>query len=323
MKHVSELDTDSPQVRFAYEKLHELMQENKPHHQSQTQVQRVEDLRSEFSELLCFIRRKEEDKRQEGFDFFEGISNMACRLVAIHKAIRLQATSSQKLAAEHTHNIIHQRAYAKGSDYVGVDFDQQTQIISASIIGNDMFIPKMYLTSSDKMIYFTLQRRQFTLVVYFAMKIYKSQTKSLSNVGLFFRYMMFTYRHLYISLSSDFQSWGGVRFLSPFRVCLIVPPDSDHGPRTESDIKLSYQTPRTTDRVRHHRQKTQSAIFIHGPSLRQNVGPRTESDIKTTLSNARTTDRVCGLSPSPSPWWYQTVSFWGQDGKKRGSPEEG
>ncbi|KAL4575153.1 hypothetical protein LXL04_021995 [Taraxacum kok-saghyz] len=87
--------------------------------------------------------------------------------------------------------------------------------------------------------------------------------------------------------------------------------DSDHGPRTTDRvrIKLSYQTPRTTDRVRHHRQKTQSAIFIHGSSLRQNVGPRTESDIKTTLSNARTTDRVRGLSPSPSPWWYQTAPY--------------
>ena len=69
---------------------------------------------------------------------------------------------------------------------------------------------------------------------------------------------------------------------------------------------MSYQTPRTTDRVRHQRQKTQSAIFFPGPSLRQNVGLRTESDINNTLSNARTKDRVRGLSPSPSLRHNQT-----------------
>ncbi|KAL4562495.1 hypothetical protein LXL04_034701 [Taraxacum kok-saghyz] len=68
--------------------------------------------------------------------------------------------------------------------------------------------------------------------------------------------------------------------------------DSDHGPRTESDIKLSYQTPRTTDRVRHHRQilglrlfttdRVRRKITDHGPSPTSNrhyqtLGPRTES----------------------------------------------
>ncbi|KAL4565966.1 hypothetical protein LXL04_030073 [Taraxacum kok-saghyz] len=59
--------------------------------------------------------------------------------------------------------------------------------------------------------------------------------------------------------------------------------------RTESDIKDSYQTPRTPDRVRHQRQKNESAIFIPEPSLRQNVGPSPWSAIKRTDSG-------------PSPW---------------------
>ncbi|KAL4559919.1 hypothetical protein LXL04_032065 [Taraxacum kok-saghyz] len=62
-----------------------------------------------------------------------------------------------------------------------------------------------------------------------------------------------------------------------------------HTVRTESDIKGSYQTPRTPDRVRHQRQKNESAIFIPGPSLRQNIGPSPWSAIKHTDSG-------------PSPW---------------------
>ncbi|KAL4558266.1 hypothetical protein LXL04_036464 [Taraxacum kok-saghyz] len=59
--------------------------------------------------------------------------------------------------------------------------------------------------------------------------------------------------------------------------------------RTESDIKGSYQTPRTPDRVRHQRQKNESAIFISEPSLSKNVGPSPWSAIKRTDSG-------------PSPW---------------------
>ncbi|KAL4566289.1 hypothetical protein LXL04_030403 [Taraxacum kok-saghyz] len=81
----------------------------------------------------------------------------------------------------------------------------------------------------------------------------------------------------------------------------LRPRTTDHGPRTESDIKLSYQTPRTTDRVRHHRQilglrflytdRVRGKTSDHRPSLTskpcyQTLGPRTESV-------------VC--SPSPSP----------------------
>ncbi|KAL4560619.1 hypothetical protein LXL04_032772 [Taraxacum kok-saghyz] len=62
--------------------------------------------------------------------------------------------------------------------------------------------------------------------------------------------------------------------------------DSDHGPRTESDIKLSYQTPRTTDRVRHHRQIL-GLRFLYTDRVR-----------------GKTSDRVCGLT---SQRRYQTL----------------
>ncbi|KAL4572071.1 hypothetical protein LXL04_018840 [Taraxacum kok-saghyz] len=92
--------------------------------------------------------------------------------------------------------------------------------------------------------------------------------------------------------------------------------------RTRTRTQTTDHGPRTTDRVRHQtllsnasdhgpsptsQAKTQSAIFIHGPSPRQNVGPRTESDIKTTLSNTRTTDRVRGLQSESESELHQTA----------------
>ncbi|XP_052619576.1 uncharacterized protein LOC111881827 [Lactuca sativa] len=58
-------------------------------------------------------------------------------------------------------------------------------IISGSNIGNRTFIPRMSLTPSENKIPFKFQKRQFPLVVCFAMTINKSMT--LQNVGLFLK----------------------------------------------------------------------------------------------------------------------------------------
>ncbi|KAL4555456.1 hypothetical protein LXL04_038075 [Taraxacum kok-saghyz] len=50
--------------------------------------------------------------------------------------------------------------------------------MSESNIGTHLFIPKMYLTYLDKMISFTLQTRQFTLVVLVATPL--AATKALA-----------------------------------------------------------------------------------------------------------------------------------------------
>ncbi|KAL7583721.1 hypothetical protein Lser_V15G43784 [Lactuca serriola] len=66
-------------------------------------------------------------------------------------------------------------------------------IISGSNIGNRTFIPRMSLTPSENKIPFKFQRRQFPLVVCFAMTINKSQGQSLSKVGLFLKDPVFTH----------------------------------------------------------------------------------------------------------------------------------
>ncbi|KAD4585727.1 hypothetical protein E3N88_23328 [Mikania micrantha] len=81
------------------------------------------------------------------------------------------------------------------------DHVMEAEIISGSNIGTRAFITRIPLTPSDKKIPFKFQRRQFPIVVCFAMTINKSQDQSLSKVGLFLKYPVFTYGQLYFALS--------------------------------------------------------------------------------------------------------------------------
>ncbi|XP_047259618.1 ATP-dependent DNA helicase PIF1-like [Capsicum annuum] len=77
----------------------------------------------------------------------------------------------------------------------------EAKVLSGHMIGQKVFIPRMSLTPPDLRIPFKFQRRQFPLVVSFAMTINKSQGQFLSHVWLYLKKSMFTHGQLYVALS--------------------------------------------------------------------------------------------------------------------------
>ncbi|XP_074301616.1 uncharacterized protein LOC141633018 [Silene latifolia] len=75
----------------------------------------------------------------------------------------------------------------------------EAEIISGRNIGHKVVIARMTLSPSDTtQIHVKLRRKQFPMVVSFAMKINKSQGQSLSHVGLFLPRPVFSHGHLYV-----------------------------------------------------------------------------------------------------------------------------
>jgi len=74
-------------------------------------------------------------------------------------------------------------------------------VISGSNIGEKVCIPRLSLTPSDVRIPFKFQRRQFLIVVSFAMTINKSHDQSLKNVGIYLPSPAFSHGQLYVAIS--------------------------------------------------------------------------------------------------------------------------
>ncbi|XP_070013913.1 uncharacterized protein [Nicotiana sylvestris] len=77
----------------------------------------------------------------------------------------------------------------------------EAKVLAGQMAGQKVFIPRMTLTPSDARIPFKFQRRQFPIIVSFAMTINKTQGQLLSHVGLFFKKSVFTHEQLYVALS--------------------------------------------------------------------------------------------------------------------------
>ncbi|KEH44108.1 PIF1-like helicase [Medicago truncatula] len=74
-------------------------------------------------------------------------------------------------------------------------------IITGKREGTRVFIPKMNLIPSDPGLPFKFRRRQFPLTLCFAMTINKSESQSLSRVGVYLPKPVFTHGQLYVTIS--------------------------------------------------------------------------------------------------------------------------
>lgn len=81
-------------------------------------------------------------------------------------------------------------------------FNIKVEIITGTNIGNIAYIPRIQLqTPENSKLPFILFRRQFPLVIAFAITINKSQGQSFDEVGIYIRKPLFSHGQLYVALS--------------------------------------------------------------------------------------------------------------------------
>ncbi|XP_019165748.1 PREDICTED: ATP-dependent DNA helicase PIF1-like [Ipomoea nil] len=79
----------------------------------------------------------------------------------------------------------------------------EAKIVTGNSSGTMVLIPRMSMTPSDPRLPFKFQRRQFPLMLSYAMTINKSQGQTLSHVGLLLKKPVFVHGQLYVAASRD------------------------------------------------------------------------------------------------------------------------
>ena len=86
--------------------------------------------------------------------------------------------------------------------------------LNGTSVGQEVLIHRMDMNPSDSKLPFKMNRRQFPIIVSFAMTINKSQGQSMENVGLYLPRPVFSHGQLYVALSR-------VKYIDGLRVLIL------------------------------------------------------------------------------------------------------
>lgn len=89
-----------------------------------------------------------------------------------------------------------------------VDHVLEAKTMCGAHAGTKVLVPRMSLTPSDSRLPFKFQRKQFPLILSYAMTINKRQGQTLSHVGLFLKKPVFNYDQMYVVVSRVSHSSG-------------------------------------------------------------------------------------------------------------------